>query len=313
MTTAPTSTHVWTEQDVKAALWRHYASAGWAVLTEVSISDGSETYARDRRIDVLCVRKAKRRGLGPIELLAIEVKVTRSDFLSDVKRPEKQAPWRALAHRHAYAVPAGLVSPEEVPAGSFLITVDDGIAGWDKVRAPRTSVEVKVPTIPSRLLMALLFRLSTAEANAKGLNPHVGQHGDEAEMRAKIQRLTQERDAAQTARRRAEDVSRAWRTYAKGLTGAPCRTCGHEVRAAKQDRYGLDGFGWRHVDKAHEEPCRAARAEELRQQLMAVAIRDHEDYPDLYPPVNPDTWQPSHARDYGPAPAYNPDEEPPVD
>lgn len=312
--TTTASTTVWTEQNVKAALWRHYASRDWAVLTEVSLSDGNENFgrARDRRIDVLCVRRAKRPGIGPFELLAIEVKVTRSDFRNDVAHPEKQAPWRALAHRHAYATPAGLVSPEEIPGGSFLITVDDTLTGWDKVRAPRTKVDVKAPTIPPRLLMALLYRLSNAEGNAKGLNPHVGQHGDAEAMRATIERLTRDLETARSGRSRAEDVARAWRTYAKGLTGAPCGTCGHEVRAAKQTRHGLDGFAWKHVDKDHEPACLAARAEARRQERMQVAIRDHETHPHRYPPVDPATWQPPYDHDYGPTPTYTPDEEPPA-
>jgi hypothetical protein len=70
---------------------------------------------RQRRVDVLAVRAARKPRIGPVELLAVEIKVTRADFLADVRDPHKQARWRDLTHRMAYAVPEGLVKADEVP------------------------------------------------------------------------------------------------------------------------------------------------------------------------------------------------------
>ena len=170
---------------MKQALYLHFTAQGYAVLEEFCTSDAGVRLAkgtRNRRIDVLCIRPARRLGIGPWELLAIEVKVSRGDFRSDIRNPAKQAPWRELAHRHAYAAPDGLIVPDEVPDGHGLLTVSDGVEGWDKVRwAREVRLEEKAPKLPARFLTTLAFRAATAEANARGRNPftHLWKDSDE--------------------------------------------------------------------------------------------------------------------------------------
>src|SRR4051812_36233105 len=84
---------------------------------------GGDRWSARRRIDVLAVRAASGPDHGHFERLALEIKCSRGDFLSDVRDPGKQAPRRALTHAHAYVAPAGLIAPHEVPEGSGLMEV----------------------------------------------------------------------------------------------------------------------------------------------------------------------------------------------
>src|SRR5215471_18295625 len=113
-----------TAADMRTAIYRHF-SPRCAVLFEISTDQRLETVMagetavdlhRRHRIDVLVIQRARRADAGPLDLLALEIKVSRGDFLADVRDPAKQERWRQVAHRHAYAVPDGLVRPDELPA-----------------------------------------------------------------------------------------------------------------------------------------------------------------------------------------------------
>lgn len=90
----------------------------WSLLEQVPSAGVS--HSRTRIIDVLLMRNWSS-GKQPYERIAVEVKVSRADFFRDTS--EKRAPWEALAHRFAYATPAGLVTPDEVPEGCWLMEV----------------------------------------------------------------------------------------------------------------------------------------------------------------------------------------------
>lgn len=200
-----------------------------------------------RRVDVLLVSKAER--------IAVEVKVTRSDFLADVKDPSKQAPWRALAHRHAFAVPAGLVTVTEVPADSGLLSVGGlrpfgADVEWTR-RAPKGNDPAD---LPAKVVHAIMHRLARAEATAKGL---VGNHTDPEAMRLEIERLRADLDLANgredAARRRASafQAALALRGY------PPCATCERPVKPKYGRRLGME---WQHANPADEELCATVRA-----------------------------------------------------
>ena len=146
---------------VKLAVHDHLTRAGWAVTFEVALRPQTDRGARV--IDLLATRSARAPGMGPLQWLAVEAKVSRSDFAADVATPAKQAGWRAFAHQHAYAVPAGLVRPEDVPAGSGLLEVDGPVVRW-AVRAPVTATDEPAPMW---LLRALAYREATAQARLR--------------------------------------------------------------------------------------------------------------------------------------------------
>lgn len=250
-----------TAQQMRLALYRHYVGQ-YAVLFEVSTDLRQEAAApgglRRRAIDVLLVRRARRRGIGELDTLAIEIKVSRSDFLADVKDPAKQAGWRETASRHAYAVPAGLVRADEIPARSGLLAVKQfggsHYVEWAK-RVPYSGVR----TIPAWLTLALAYRMSEAEAKVRGLSSdmqHAGESLEElrgalAKARADLERVNGRHDRALTE-------AKSWRAAFAAAGGVvPCKHCGQPVKP-KSLRGGYFSM-WRHVSSEHDAPCEQMR------------------------------------------------------
>lgn len=268
--------NAWTEQRIAAALYRHFIFQSWWPLTQVTLDDpavAGKPYvhggrSRYRRIDMLMLRSPRKRGLGDVESLAIEIKVSRSDLLADVRDPAKQEAWREMSHRHAYAIPAGLARKEEIPAASGIITVD-GTGGIDAVSwARKATYTTAPPHLPPQLIIALAARAAQAEASIKGLASNSNQDDDPEAMRAELQRLRQENRRLADRDHRQTGQLAAWRAACAAADGVPCGTCGHLVKPTRYSPH--DGFGWRHVDRAHEAPCeqlrKTAAEEEARQQ-----------------------------------------------
>lgn len=98
-----------------------------------------------RRIDGLLI--------GPSGLrTAIEVKVSRADYWRESH--EKRRAWQAITHRFVYAVPAGLITPDEVPAGIGLWYVTEN--GVVSVKSCRINKYPEDP--PVQLFNALCYR-----------------------------------------------------------------------------------------------------------------------------------------------------------
>lgn len=262
-----------TEESVCRALYRHFIEQTWAPVVHVA-ADPAHAAEEDRAagrspriIDMLLVRTPRKKQLGPIELLAIEVKVTRADFLNDARTPAKQQAWRTIAHRHAYAAPAGLIRPEEVPAGSGLIEVGEAKTGalfnaprgtgpavrW-AVRAPYTPT----PDVPASLLLTFAWRAARAEGRARGFSWDTRDDLDDPEaMRAELHRLAREQEKTFNALERTRQERDAWRiAYAAAGHGVPCGTCTHPLIPVI--RSGALSH-WRHQAPAHNDPCAQAR------------------------------------------------------
>lgn len=190
-----------TAKEIEAALFRKYdgQQSHWIVLREVTIDDEvlleelvaaqermpawakSESQKRyyasrrsaaptKRRIDMLLVSHKNSESVKiKRERIALEIKVSRSDFLSETD--EKRGPWRRFADKFAYVAPTGMIKPEELPPGCGLM--EYGLDQWGfhtlvwKVRA-------KAEPNPNRGLEPnfahyILSRLHTAEAKLRRL------------------------------------------------------------------------------------------------------------------------------------------------
>jgi len=102
-------------------------STEWIFLTECPIRTGYGDgkwagKGRDalRRIDAwaLSCFPSKRH-----EIVAYEVKVTRSDFRNEIKIPRKRLPALRWSNRFYFVAPKGIIPPEEVPMECGLIEV----------------------------------------------------------------------------------------------------------------------------------------------------------------------------------------------
>lgn len=266
----------WTEDDVLRLLWRHFASQGWCAVPQVTVSlrdldpiayhvsaQDTAHEETDRRIDMLLARRPRsQRNLGDLETIAIEVKVSRADFLNDVRNPEKQAPWRRAATRHAYAVPAGLVSADEIPEASGLLAVKShGGHGWGTVEwvKPAPYRDGHAPQLPLRAQAAILQRITALEGHTRGWHTGPAAAGSPQELRAALAAAHKDAERANSRADRMEAQRDAWRE-AYGLAtpdGHPCAHCGNPVKPLNP---GPGGFkSWRHLDRDHDEPCTVAQ------------------------------------------------------
>jgi hypothetical protein len=257
---------------MREALWRHYAGR-CAVLFEVSTEFQVEEIPvsgeppirlrRRRQIDVLTVTRARKAGIGPLDLLAIEIKVSRGDFFTDVREPAKQARWREVAQRHAYAVPEGLVRPDEVPADSGLLTVTPGTSGsyrYDVNWSVRARYPERAPQIPAWLTLGLAYRMSAAEAKLRGFAFETRDAGESAEdMRAALAKARADMELLRKERDRAVNAATEWKTAFAAAGGSlPCAHCRQPVKP--RTLRGGHFSTWRHASSEHDGPCDRIRA-----------------------------------------------------
>jgi len=77
--------------------------------------------------------------------LALEVKISRADFLRELQNPEKNAWVRGVCHEFAYVTPNGVAKEEELPEGIGLyVCSGDSIK---VIRAPAAKTDMKVDDI----------------------------------------------------------------------------------------------------------------------------------------------------------------------
>lgn len=104
-----------TASDILWALRRRY-SAGWSTFPEFALAADMGDWKRgDRtcsRIDLLAVSFANSIHYG---VDAIEIKVSRADFLSEIRDPGKRAPAEAVANSCWFAVAENVCEPQDVP------------------------------------------------------------------------------------------------------------------------------------------------------------------------------------------------------
>lgn len=133
--------------DIVQAIRGHHI--GFPVVTEVVINDLDAEWGAvplQRRIDALLIGNKGTRT-------AIEIKVTRSDYKRETE--EKRRAWIKHSHRFVYAVPEGLIMPDEVP---------DGLGLWwvDKFGRLTTKKKCKVnknpESIPDHVFASMCYR-----------------------------------------------------------------------------------------------------------------------------------------------------------
>lgn len=118
--------------DINAALRALYAAPTWATAFEVAEATGA--YAR-RRADMVAVNCYPSQGM---EIHGCEVKVSRSDWLREIKNPDKveQGAYR-FCDRWWVATLPGVVKAEELPP----------TWGLYELHGPRLKVQVKAPKL----------------------------------------------------------------------------------------------------------------------------------------------------------------------
>lgn len=144
------------------ALIRHYCPpgkpAGGIVVTECGLNN---SYGAQRFCDLLHVGFTSTSGRL---LRGHEVKVSRADWLHELKEVEKASVWADACHEWWIVTPAtGIVKPEELPPGWGLMTAPKGNRRLFTVEVPaaRKPAEHEPSWLVTRSIMARLDTLQT--------------------------------------------------------------------------------------------------------------------------------------------------------
>ena len=125
---------------------RHKDQNEWASFEEFRIGTGYQNYKignhlvnPEQRLDFYCI------NLYPSNKhlrIAYEIKVSRSDFLHEIKNPDKRKSALLFSNEYYFIVPTNLVKSEEIPQECGLIYVSENLGTRTIKQAPfRNSVE----------------------------------------------------------------------------------------------------------------------------------------------------------------------------
>lgn len=168
------------KQVIEGLRRRYPPSKGWITLPEVRLATGwsvlqldGDIYNGEQRIDLFALNTWKSNGF---ERIAFEVKVSRSDFLNEIKDPGKRAGAEALSHRFYFATPAGLVDVREIPDGCGLLEVhESGVTREAKAATRRDAPRLPIEFTASLLRVASEQR-TVDRCGSNGCNGSTARH-----------------------------------------------------------------------------------------------------------------------------------------
>jgi hypothetical protein len=203
----------WEHDELQDDLARSRIGIGEAVVQKLSLG----IWGSAGQIDVWAQKLSRTKPRPTV----YEVKVTRADFLADV-RAEKHRRYEPAAERCYFATPTGLVDRREAPEGWGLIV--RGPNGWSSLKAPRARAMEPHQWRP--LMMAVVLSLHPGPWNEPPRGHRVNsivdhlKHG-EAELRGMTKRFGREVEALlnenQSLRSTNRDLRRALDHVAKAL------------------------------------------------------------------------------------------------
>ena len=139
-----------TSADVLAALRTRFAPPEWLMFSEVRNATGYGA-AMNRTADAIAMNCWPSRTYGH-ELHGVEIKTSRSDWLTERADPTKAAPFRRHCDRWWLATTPGIVRPDEIDGFGLMVLGTDGVL----------TVECEAPVLGSepvsRAFLASLLR-----------------------------------------------------------------------------------------------------------------------------------------------------------
>lgn len=139
-------------------LARTHASPAWAFIRKVRNATGYSSFARTA--DAVAMSLWPSRGL---DLWGFEVKVSRGDWLAELRQPEKADEIAAYCDFWAVAAPKGVVLQGEAPAKWGVAEVSAGRVRWTK------PAERLTPAALDRGFVAAILRRATEDVVPRGL------------------------------------------------------------------------------------------------------------------------------------------------
>lgn len=139
--------------DVKAALKKKFCAPEWALFFEVTAGTGAMA---SRRADAIAMNLWPSRGLA---INGFEIKVSRSDWLRELKSPAKAEELAQHCDFWWIVSPKGIVSKHELPEAWGLYEVD-GRGMSVSVQAPK----IGEPVLSRNFMAALIRRAGEMDA-----------------------------------------------------------------------------------------------------------------------------------------------------
>jgi hypothetical protein len=131
----------------KALRKMHGERNGWEIFPEFQLWS--------RRVDALAVRLY---NSGP-PIVAYEIKVSRGDWLAELKQPDKRVEAEEVAAECRIAAPAGLIPPEELPQGWGLLEVRLGPRGGVLPELLLEGSQRPVTSLQTQFVARMLWRM----------------------------------------------------------------------------------------------------------------------------------------------------------
>jgi hypothetical protein len=112
---------VLTADAIIVALYDHYSRSDWLCFDELRVGTG---YGKDaeKRIDFWAIEAIPSKRFRRV---AYEIKVSRADFLAELRQPRKRARALLLSNEFYFITPPGLVKDAELPPECGLVEVHD--------------------------------------------------------------------------------------------------------------------------------------------------------------------------------------------
>ncbi len=132
-------------QQLGLSLVNHFLAAGHMAFGEITMGRSGQ------RADVVMIRKS-----WNFRVAVFEVKVSRGDFQQDVSTGKYEG-YMSHCHQLSFAVPAGLITKADIPAGCGLI-VHSKDKGWHTLKAARVRAMDMVALENVGMLFACLMR-----------------------------------------------------------------------------------------------------------------------------------------------------------
>ncbi|MHA1613307.1 MAG: hypothetical protein ACTSW7_03745 [Candidatus Thorarchaeota archaeon] len=124
-------------RDILNALESRYKGNEYAFFLELRVGTGYDTAkglpGSEQRIDAFAMSCWPSSGF---ERTSFEIKVSRGDWLKELKRPYKRLIAHRLCNRFYFVTPKGLISKEEIPLECGLMEVDKEHNLRIKIQAP---------------------------------------------------------------------------------------------------------------------------------------------------------------------------------
>lgn len=201
---------------------RHEKMNGeWAIAFE--LADGTGYQRQGRYMDVFAM------GLWPshkFHRIGYEVKISRADFLRELKDPAKRAWAVELTNEFWYVAPSKVIEPTELPpeCGLLLVTGENG-----RLRTQRAAPQRPAPDLTMPQLAAFVRRIDAKEFRRSMRFRHLGRDlTDEdltrilGENRKRLEEEEIHRRADELVKKQMENIHAALTRYAEALQKAGC-------------------------------------------------------------------------------------------